>query len=161
MTDEELTAYEADEANYGVIEFRGKKNPANHWAAPFVTGHTYYLRWSYGLDFEQMRFEIVEPLWDNDLDKDILLEIPFYDVREAIHVDASDGERVVNKTLSTGREYNKFGANLVYNETFEDDDDIPNQERRLIMAISASNANNDRAVDGVTYVDLTGVRPDV
>ena len=47
-----LLAYEADESNYGVIPFRSKDDPESHWKAPFVTGHTYYLRWSYGLDFE-------------------------------------------------------------------------------------------------------------
>jgi hypothetical protein len=34
-----------------------------------------------------MRFEIIEPLWERDLDKDIVLEMPFYDVRTAINVD--------------------------------------------------------------------------
>jgi hypothetical protein len=84
-----LKDYEAAGENNekcSIIEFRGKKNPSNHWVAPFVTGHTYYLRWEYGLDFEKMRFEIIEPLWDSDKDKDIRFEIPFYDVREAIHV---------------------------------------------------------------------------
>ena len=26
--------------------------PSNHWTAPFVTGHTYYMRFEYGLDFD-------------------------------------------------------------------------------------------------------------
>ena len=41
------------------VDFRGKTNPADHWTVPFVTGHKYYLRWEYGLDFEKMRFSII------------------------------------------------------------------------------------------------------
>jgi hypothetical protein len=62
-TEEEIKTYEAegDAANgYELtpVAFRRKTNPADHWAVPFVTGHKYYLRWEYGLDFETMRFEI-------------------------------------------------------------------------------------------------------
>ena len=133
MNEEELKTYEGANGEDGEknalcswIEFRGKSNPANHWTAPFVTGHTYYLRWEYGLDFEAMRFEIVEPLWNSDLDKDIQLEMPFYDVRSDIIVRPDIGEPIGNKTLTIGRYYNKFGANMVYNETFEDDLLVPN-----------------------------------
>ena len=89
MTAEELRAYESGgEGNVdcSVIEFRFKKNPKNHWAAPFVTGHTYYMRWDYGVDVEAMDVEIIEPLWNDPRDKDIKFEHPSYDVREAIYV---------------------------------------------------------------------------
>ena len=148
-----------DNANCSIIEFRGKSNPANHWTAPFVTGHTYYLRWEYGLDFEAMRFEIVEPLWNSDLDKDIQLEIPFYDVRSDIIVRPNIGDPIGNATLAKSRLYNKFGANMVYNETFEDDLLVPTQEKRLQLAISASNTNNPYADDMVSRIDLEGIRP--
>lgn len=31
-----------------------KANPKNHWTAPYVTHHTYYYRFHYGLDFENV-----------------------------------------------------------------------------------------------------------
>jgi hypothetical protein len=58
MTDADLFAYETNAANGCTLPMRSKKRPSNHWKAPFVTGHTYYLRWSYGLDFEKIRMEI-------------------------------------------------------------------------------------------------------
>ena len=103
-----------------MIEFRFKKNPKNHWVAPFVTGHTYYMRWDYGVDFEAMDVEIIEPLWNDSRDKDIKFEHPFYDVREAIYVDPNgdSSARIANGTL-TGKDHNIFGANRVINETDE------------------------------------------
>lgn len=135
---DEVRAYEADESNYGVIPFRGKQRPKNHWKAPFVTGHTYYLRWSYGLDFEKMKIEIQEPLWDSPKDADIQFEIPFYDVREKIIIKDSAGETIGNKTLSKIVLQNKFGDNFVFNETFEWDNDTTNDmEKRLQVAVAA------------------------
>lgn len=54
---------------------------------------------------------------------------------------------------------NIFGANQVYNETFEDNDDIPNQEKRFQVAVSAAFPGNQFARDGITHIDLTAVRP--
>ena len=101
-----------------------------HWAVPFVTGKKYYLRWEYGLDFEQMLIDIEPWLWDeNDLDVEFIM--PFWDVREAIHVDDNFATRYDNNTIAaTG---NDFGSNLVLNDTDTrrfhlivngDDDDI-------------------------------------
>jgi hypothetical protein len=123
-----IKTYEAageDNSLCSIIEFRGKTRPANHWTAPFVTGHTYYLRWEYGLDFEKMRFEIIEPLWNSTNDKDIIFEMPFYDVRSEIRVQPNIGDRVDNNTLTLTRDWNKFGANFVQNETFEDIATVP------------------------------------
>ena len=78
-----------------------------------------------------MRFEIIEPLWTSEQDKDIQLEIPFLDQRDHIYIDASDGERIANETLNKDVFYNKFGANNVYNWTWENDEHIPNKEKRL------------------------------
>ena len=80
MTEEELELYEAagsNDENCNFIPMRKRMNPSSHWVAPFVTGHTYYMRWDYGLDFESVRFEIVEHLWESVYDKEIRLEIPF------------------------------------------------------------------------------------
>jgi hypothetical protein len=155
-------AYEADENNFSIIEMRGKQNPKNHWVAPFVTGHSYYLRWSYGLDFENARFEIIEPVWRHPQDKDIKFEMPFYDVRDAIHIDDNTGERIANQTLYKQRAYNRFGANYVYNLTDFDTTgdgvmDVENREKRLIFAVSANNDYNDDT--RASRIDLTGSRP--
>jgi hypothetical protein len=106
-TEEEIKTYEAegDPANgyeLTAVPFRRKTNPANHWTVPFVTGHKYYLRWEYGLDFETMRFEIEQWRWDDPEDKNIEFEMPFYDQREAITVDGNDGVRLQNNTLWNG-----------------------------------------------------------
>jgi len=58
MNETELFTYETTASNGCNLPMRAKKRPSNHWKAPFVTGHTYYLRWSYGLDFEKIRMEI-------------------------------------------------------------------------------------------------------
>lgn len=69
-------------------------------------------------------------------------------------------------TLAMTNEYNKFGANAVYNYTFENDDDIPTQEKRLQLAISGPGANNvnqyasNELNDGVNFIELTGIRPE-
>ena len=68
-------------------------------------------------------------------------------------------------------DYNKFGANNVYNETFEADSTVPNQEKRLQIAVSGpgaisgsgntnSFADNDDN-EGINFIDLAGHRPDV
>jgi hypothetical protein len=73
MTEEELLAYEGDTEtefcpNGAIVHFRHKKNPFDHWLAPFVTGHRYYIRWSYGLDFTKMDIQISDFLWQEDAD---------------------------------------------------------------------------------------------
>lgn len=80
-----------------------------------------------------MRIEIVEPLWTLNSDKDIHLEIPFYDVRESINIDTAPfNDRIGNMTLSKHSYYNKFGANNCFNNTFEEDEDLTNdKEKRL------------------------------
>ena len=85
--------------------------------------------------------------------------MPFYDVREKIIVKDSTGAEIANKTLTKNFYGNRMGGNYVYNETFEFDDTIPNQERRLQLAISAASPNNFVATDGVTHIDLEGIRP--
>jgi len=65
-----------------------------------VTGHKYYLRFEQVLDFEKIRFEVVDWLWNHQNDKPIEFEIPFLDVREAIHVDDNTGFRLANNTLA-------------------------------------------------------------
>ena len=95
-----------------------------------MTGHRLHLRWSYGLDFTKMRFEIIDWLWEADVDADIELEIPFWDQREAIHVDDNKGTRHENQTFTeyaaadlrtdgAGRPGNPMGAHVIYNATAE------------------------------------------
>ena len=64
MSEEEYTDHMAEDSNYSVVDWRQKKNPLNHWCIPFVTGHKYYLRWEYGLDFDTMLVERVNWLWN-------------------------------------------------------------------------------------------------
>lgn len=57
-SESQRTAYLDDIANYSVVPFKAKKNPANGHAVPFVTGHSYRLHWDSGLDFTQLKVEI-------------------------------------------------------------------------------------------------------
>lgn len=114
MTEQELLDYEADELNYSKVEFRKKRNPSDHWAVPFVTGKTYYVRWAFGLDFEKMNFSIVPWLWDAS-DLDVQFKMPHYDVREAVYVDNNLGERIENNTIVTNAPNYSFGDNQIQN----------------------------------------------
>jgi hypothetical protein len=113
-----------------------------------------------------MRFEIEEPVWRHPSDKDIVFELPFFDVREDIIITDSNNDRVDNITLAYNRDYNRFGNNYVYNETVTDEfgSDF---EKRLVFALSAKGAAendggyvNDYAIDGVDHIDLVAVRPE-
>lgn len=108
-----------------------------------MTGHKYYLRWEYGLDFETMRFEINQWQWDDPEDKDIEFELPFYDVREAITVDGNDGERIDNNTIAGSNPV--FGANLVANDTESE------LGKRMNLIVNGETPTRTR-------VDLTGWR---
>ena len=124
MTDAELAEYQTDTSNYSIVDYR-----LGGWTVPVVTGHRLYVRWSYGLDFTKMRFEIIDWLWEPDVDADIELEIPFWDQREAIHVDDNKGTRHENGTFThyatadlrtgAGRPGNAMGAHVIYNATAE------------------------------------------
>ena len=54
--------------------------------------------------------------------------MPFNDAREHIYVDPNgvEADRIANKSLVAVKPDNAFGANYVYNETFEDLDDVEN-----------------------------------
>jgi len=52
MNKTELDAYVGDNNNYGIVPMRFKKNPFNHWLAPFVTGHKYYMKFENILNIE-------------------------------------------------------------------------------------------------------------
>jgi len=93
-----VKAYEEDNSNYSIVDWRPKANPKDHWCVPYVTGKKYLVRWEHGLDFEKMKFEIVPSLWDQD-DGNIEFEMPHYDVRVAVYVDDNLGKRHNNNTL--------------------------------------------------------------
>jgi len=47
-----VTEYELDRSNYGLIRFKDKQDPNMGWAFPFVTGHKYKIHWAFtGVDF--------------------------------------------------------------------------------------------------------------
>ena len=130
----------------------------NHWCAPFVTGHNYYLRWAQGLDIESMRIEIVEPLWTLTTDIDIHLELPFFDKRENIFVDYDDGTRMANLTMDETSFDNIMGGNNVYNNTYEENFMIPNVEQRFQLTLSG-NPSSEATSPHIDALTLTGVRP--
>ena len=55
----------------------------NIWAAPFVTGKRYNIRWGTGLDFEDMQMHLSERWLDSDFH--VMLHSTHIDVREEIN----------------------------------------------------------------------------
>jgi hypothetical protein len=135
--------YFIDHDVMSTVPMRSKKNPSNHWVVPFVTGKNYYIRWEFGLDFEGVRFEIINWVWKRS-DRDIKLTFVHYDVREAIYVDDNSGKRHLNNTIGDERNANKLemGDNVLYNDT-----------DHRVMTIVVNSKDKD-----VTRLDLTGVR---
>jgi hypothetical protein len=55
MDNDTKSAYLLDKDNYSTILYKGKQDPADGWATPFVTGHKYKVHWGQtGIDFEQL-----------------------------------------------------------------------------------------------------------
>jgi hypothetical protein len=158
MNQTELDAYVADTSNYGVVPMRFKKNPFNHWLAPMVTGHKYYMKFENILNIEQAKIQIVEPLWD-DRDKNIIMTWPFTDPRERIELTYPDGKMIANQTLGAiWNDHNKLGANIVYNHTWEDREDIENEQMSISFAIAAHSNNNPQTPDFINELKWIGVR---
>ena len=88
MTDDEIDQYLQIE-NASQIDWVKDFNPMRHWTVPVVTGHKYYMRWEYGLDFEYYSLDIVPWLWDNS--ESITIVMPHYDRREAINFETNNG----------------------------------------------------------------------
>jgi hypothetical protein len=105
-------------SHYSIVPWRDKKNPANHWTVPFVTDSKYYIRWEHGLDFENMRIERTNWLWDKT-DKNIEIVMPHYDVREAVYFRDNRGYLHPNNTIGDEKHYPllMMGDNLVLNDT--------------------------------------------
>jgi len=84
---------------------------------------------------------------------------PFTDPRERIDVNYPDGTTIANRTLGAiWNDYNKMGANIIYNNTWEDREDVINQQMNISIAISAHNAQNTETPDFVDELTLIGVR---
>lgn len=81
-----------------------------------MTGHRYYGRWSYGLDFEGVGLSIVPFIWD-DSRPSVEMVLPHYEVREAIDFNSSVGGKVANETLLQPEPNWVMGSNVVYNDT--------------------------------------------
>ena len=141
---ETLEAYEGNNTAGTKLDWLKYRNPMSHWTVPYVTGHRYYLRWADGLDFEQLFLTIIQKQWDPS-DKDIEFEMPHYDLRKAVHVDAKPIGRIANNTIAMKRDANQdlaFGDNLIRNDT---------ETRRINLIINGDNPD-------VAQVKLTGVR---
>ena len=68
--------------NHGVVNFRPRRDPTNHWAVPIVTGHKYRLSWGdTGLDWEQIQLTMSER-WE-ETDKPIYFVANYTDRRDA------------------------------------------------------------------------------
>lgn len=93
-----------------------------------------------------MKVEIIEPLWNDD-DKDIQMVIPFTDPRERIDIKYDDGTIISNQTYSRQSDYNQFGANIVYNHTWEDIEEIPNQTMNMTLVVAAKSILNTQTPD--------------
>lgn len=111
--------YMADESNYSIVQWREKKTPMRHWAIPFVTGHKYYMRWEYGLDFTQIVMDRVNWLWKNENDSYIWLVMPHYERREAVVVTSDVGNEFINSTIGSDENipFFEMGDNVIFNDT--------------------------------------------
>ena len=69
-----------------MVGWRKYDKPKNHWAAPYVTHHSYYLDWGY--DYYSIDLGIVVDLWE-DTDESVIFTLPFIETREAITFDVS------------------------------------------------------------------------
>lgn len=49
-----------------------------HWTVPYVTNHRYYLRWEWGLDFEEVEMQLEPYIWEQS-DKSVEMVLPFYE----------------------------------------------------------------------------------
>lgn len=87
--DESYQAFLDDESYYGVIPFKPKRLPMNSWTIPFVTNHRYRIHWAEGMDFTQMRIQLSDR-WETT-DSNILINMNFTDVREAINFTSNWG----------------------------------------------------------------------
>ena len=89
--------------NGSELEFLPYANPFNHWTAPYVTNHRYYLRWLWGLDFESVNVQIEPYIWEQS-HKSVEFVAPHYEVREAIDFVTEKGGLQPNKTLTDTEE---------------------------------------------------------
>jgi hypothetical protein len=54
LNETQLDDYAANSSAYSVAPFKTHRDPYNGWSMPYVTGHTYKIHWSSGLDFTRM-----------------------------------------------------------------------------------------------------------
>ena len=85
----------------------------NTWAAPFVTGKRYNIRWGTGLDFESMQMHLSDRWTNSDLI--VYFHSTHIDVREEINFyDMATNTQIANMTYFDDKH---SGANFVYNDT--------------------------------------------
>lgn len=91
-------SYLLDTSAYTDAVFKAAGDPANGWALPYVTGHTYKVHWRYGLDFTQMQID-PSPKWE-ETDKNVKIVFNYTDVRAKVDVIVG-GKTIENSTLIT------------------------------------------------------------
>jgi hypothetical protein len=80
-----ITEYELNRDNYGIVKFKDMVDPQSSWTSPFVTGHKYKVHWvNTGVDFETMNISISEK-WQ-ETDKNIFIVHNYTDLRAAMDV---------------------------------------------------------------------------
>ena len=114
-----------------------------------MTGHRYYGRWSYGLDFEGVGLTIVPFIWE-DSRPSVEMVLPHYEVREAIDFFSSVGGKVANETLLQPEANWVMGSNVVYNDT---------ATRQMHFAVNARDGSGGMYIKGHRCVDYCKIDP--
>ena len=123
------------------VEWKEKANPSAHWTVPYVAGHKYYIRWSFGLDFDSYHLQIIDWLWEDE--DSIEFTMPFYETRAAIYFDSDTGRKANMSLAETPEPDQVMGMNNVYNAT-----DI----REAEFAVNARDGSGNMKVHGYRCV---------
>lgn len=83
------TLLDEDHSVFSRVPWKDIKDPANGWAVPFITGHTYRINWGDGLDWTEMKMWMSDR-WETT-DDQINFVMNFTDVRQAINFTSDYG----------------------------------------------------------------------
>lgn len=135
--------YLEDDSNFSLI-FPNK----DVWAAPFVTGYRYNIRWGTGLDVEEMDMHLSDR-WERE-DNQVVFHSRHIDVREEINFyDMDTGNQIANMTYFEPNAGS--GSNFVYNWTSDAFNGflLPDREFGWLA---------NRRADDITNVLIEGIR---
>ena len=119
-----------------------------------VTGHKYRLVWGTErhLEFNRMRFEIEQELWDNSegsTEADIFLYLPFHSYREDANITDNMGNTYQGESLAdTGKSFPHETQTMgMHNTRVHNADEETEEEKRVELIVSGD-------TEGVTYLDV-------